>query len=233
MTEFIYLENVVKSYHMGRVDVFALKGVDLSVRRGETVGVAGPSGSGKTTLLNIIAGVDRPTAGNVFVDGRNVADLTGAALASYRRDSIGYIFQFFNLVPTLTARQNIELPMVLAAAPAHQSRERASELLRLVEMDDRANHVPAELSGGEQQRVAIAVALANDPPLLLADEPTGELDSEMGEQLIETLFTSARELNKTVVAASHDIGLLRQCERVLRLRDGRIVPNHVGEQTPE
>lgn len=233
MTEFIHLENVVKSYHMGRVDVFALKGVDLSVRRGETVGVAGPSGSGKTTLLNIIAGVDRPTAGNVFVDGRNVADLTGAALASYRRDSIGYIFQFFNLVPTLTARQNIELPMVLAAAPAHQSRERASELLRLVEMDDRANHVPAELSGGEQQRVAIAVALANDPPLLLADEPTGELDSEMGEQLIETLFTSARELNKTVVAASHDIGLLRQCERVLRLRDGRIVPNHVGEQTPE
>lgn len=227
------LENVVKSYHMGRVDVFALKGVDLSVRRGETVGISGPSGSGKTTLLNIIAGVDRPTAGNVFVDGRNVADLSGRELAEYRRDSIGYVFQFFNLVPTLTTQQNVELPMVLAAKPSHQSSERARELLRLVEMEDRAAHVPAELSGGEQQRVAIAVALANDPPLLLADEPTGELDSQMGEQIIETLFLSARELKKTVIAASHDVGLLRRCGRILRLRDGHIISNHAGEQIPE
>lgn len=233
MTEFMSLENVVKSYHMGRVDVFALKGVDLSVRRGETVGISGPSGSGKTTLLNIIAGVDRPTAGNVFVDGRNVADLSGRELAEYRRDSIGYVFQFFNLVPTLTTQQNVELPMVLAAKPSHQSSERARELLRLVEMEDRAAHVPAELSGGEQQRVAIAVALANDPPLLLADEPTGELDSQMGEQIIETLFLSARELKKTVIAASHDVGLLRRCGRILRLRDGHIISNHAGEQIPE
>jgi len=216
------LENVVKSYHMGRVDVFALKGVDLSVRRGEIVGIAGPSGSGKTTLLNIIGGVDRPTAGNVFVDGQNIAHLSGHELDAYRRDSVGYVFQFFNLVPTLTAQQNVELPMVLKSTPSRNARERARELLRLVDMANRASHVPAELSGGEQQRVAIAVALANDPPLLLADEPTGELDSDTGERVIQTLFALARKTSKTMIVASHDAGMLQRCHRVLNLRDGRV-----------
>lgn len=232
MRNLVVLENVVKSYRMGRVDVFALRGVDFSGNRGETIGIAGPSGSGKTTLLNIIAGVDRPTAGNVLVNGQNVAYLSDRELDVYRRDFIGYIFQFFNLVPTLSSLQNVELPMVVKGTNSRDSSEKARALLRLVDMEGRAAHLPAELSGGEQQRVAIAVALANDPPLVLADEPTGELDSETGGRVIDTLFSSVHKTNKTLIVVSHDAGLLRKCRRVLTLRNGRILARTDSMQEP-
>lgn len=223
MSPTIRLESVTKSYLMGTVEVLALRGIDLEINRGRVIGLMGPSGSGKTTLLNVIGGIDRPTAGNVFVEGNNIGHLDGRELDSYRCRTVGFIFQFFNLVPTLTARQNVELPTVIGGRSDDEIEERSLELLQLVGLENRQNHFPNQLSGGEQQRTAIAVALANDPPLLLADEPTGELDASTGEHMIGLLTRISRDLTKTVVIASHDSRLLRQCDGVLHLRDGRIV----------
>lgn len=223
MNPFITLESVVKSYLMGNIEVFALRGVDMEIEREEIVGITGPSGSGKTTLLNVIGGIDRPTAGNVMIDRKNVTLLRGRELDEYRRDSVGYIFQFFNLVPTLNAQQNVELPMILRPDLAPEAENRAWELLHLVGLQERARHLPRELSGGEQQRIAIAVALANDPPLLLADEPTGELDSQTGKMVVRLLMNVVRDLGKTAIIVSHDPRLLRGCSRIRSLRDGRVV----------
>ncbi len=222
MTSAVRIESVSKSYLAGSVEVFALRGIDLEIEGGSIVGIMGPSGSGKTTLLNILGGIDRPTAGNVFVDGTNVGRLDGRDLDTYRCTGVGSIFQFFNLVPSLTARQNVEVPMVVARNSDDEVEARASNLLELVGLRDRDRRLPSELSGGEQQRVAVAVALANDPPLLLADEPTGELDSEAGEQVIGLIVRLSRELHKTVVIATHDGRLLGECDTVWSLRDGRI-----------
>lgn len=222
MTSDITLESVTKSYPMGRLEVLALRGVDMIIDAGSLVGVVGPSGSGKTTLLNILGGVDPPTAGNVLVFGKNVARMAPRELDAYRRESVGYVFQFFNLVQTLTAEQNVKIPMLLRGLNRDRSAERAHGLLSDVGLEGRAMHLPSELSGGEQQRVAIAVALANNPPLLLADEPTGELDSRAGEHVIQLLHEVARKSGRTTIIASHDPRLIGRCDVVYSLLDGRI-----------
>lgn len=203
--------------------MIALRGLNMQMADGELVAVQGPSGCGKTTLLNLVGGIDRPTAGRVEVDGVNIVDYTDAELVRYRRDRVGFVFQFFNLVPTLTAEENVGLPMRLADKPATYRDERSRDLLKLVGMEDRAVHRPDELSGGEQQRVALAVALANDPNLVLADEPTGELDTENGQRVLDLFEVLNKDLGKTVLIVTHDQRASRIARRVLRIEDGRIV----------
>lgn len=223
----VVAKDLIKVYRTGKTEVIALRGLNMHVKPGEVVAVMGPSGCGKTTLLNLIGGLDKPTAGAIFVGGRNLVDASERELERYRLLEVGFIFQFFNLVPTLTALENVELPMALAGRP--DRRERAMELLELVGLADRAHHKPDELSGGEQQRVAIACALANDPPLILADEPTGELDRENAKMVIELLTRLSRELGKTCIIATHDYMVARAADRILRMEDGQIV----GEYLPE
>jgi len=187
------------------------------------VAVRGPSGCGKTTLLNLLGGIDRPTAGRIEVDGSNLVDMSDADLVGYRLKRVGFIFQFFNLVPTLTAEENVELPMRLASESASARKKRTAELLDLVGMTKRAVHRPDELSGGEQQRIAIAVALANDPPLLLADEPTGELDTKTGEEVLDLFRRMNQEFRKTVVVVTHDARVSQIAHRILEIRDGKIL----------
>ncbi|RLI08188.1 hypothetical protein DRO32_02665 [Candidatus Bathyarchaeota archaeon] len=222
----VVVKDLVKIYRTGKSEVQALRGLSMSVEPGEVVAVMGPSGCGKTTLLNIIGGLDRPTAGQVLVGGKNLFLANEAELERYRLLEVGFVFQFFNLVPTLTALENVELPMALAGKP--NRRERAMELLGLVGLADRADHKPDELSGGEQQRVAIACALANDPPLILADEPTGELDRASAKVVIDLLVNLSREMGKTVIIATHDQAVARETDRILRMEDGRII----GEYRP-
>ena len=214
-------ENVHKSYLLGSGAVTALRGVALSVRRGEFVALMGPSGCGKTTLLNLIGGIDVPSRGSVWIDGVEVSRLHDDALADLRRDRLGYVFQFYNLIPTLTARENIETPMQFQGRSRADRRARALELLQTVGLADRADHKPSELSGGEQQRVAIARALANRPALVLLDEPTGDLDSATGREIMALL----QKLNAdgvTLVIATHDPMVASMSSRVVRLRDGLI-----------
>jgi len=226
-------EDLIKVYKTGKVEVVALRGLNLRVEKGEFRAIVGPSGSGKTTLLNIIGGITKPTAGRVYVDGVNIVDLPEKKLVEYRRRKVGFVFQFFNLVPTLTALENVELPMVLAGIPREQRKSRAIELLRLVGLEGRANHRPSELSGGEQQRVAIAAALANDPPLILADEPTGELDSVTSLQIAELFRRLHKELNKTVIVVTHDISVARLADRISRIMDGVIVETLIPAEIKE
>ncbi len=227
-TPTIEIEDLIKVYRTGRSEVIALRGLDMHVSDGELVAVQGPSGCGKTTLLNLIGGIDRPTAGQVEVDGTNIVHLDAAALVQYRRSEVGFVFQFFNLVPTLTAKENVELPMRLANRPASHRKERTRQLLQLVGLEDRAVHRPDELSGGEQQRIAIAVALANDPPLVLADEPTGELDTENGQRVLDLFEVLNKDLGKTVLIVTHDQRVSKIARRILQIEDGKIV----GETVP-
>ena len=229
----VICEDLIKVYKTGKVEVVALRGLNLRVEKGEFRAIVGPSGSGKTTLLNIIGGITKPTAGRVYVDGTNIVDLPEKKLVEYRRRKVGFVFQFFNLVPTLTALENVELPMVLAGIPREQRKSRAIELLRLVGLEGRANHRPSELSGGEQQRVAIAAALANDPPLILADEPTGELDSVTSLQIAELFRRLHKELNKTVIVVTHDISVARLADRISRIMDGVIVETLIPAEIKE
>jgi putative ABC transport system ATP-binding protein len=207
----------------GTRDVVALDAVSLAIPRGEMVAIIGPSGSGKSTLLNLVGGLDRPTSGDVSVDGELFAGLSDDELTRVRRDKIGFIFQFFNLLPTLTCLENVGLPLHLRGWPRRKVDERARELLNLVQLGHRLTHLPEELSGGERQRVAIARALSVYPPILLADEPTGNLDTRTGEEILALIQDLHSRLGSTVVIVTHDMTVARSCERTIALRDGRIV----------
>jgi len=228
----IACENLVKIYKIADLEVLALQGLDLTVQRGELMGIVGASGSGKTTLMNVLGGLVRPSAGRVVVNGRELLKLSNAALDRYRRTQVGFVWQqgARNLVPYLNARENIELPMMLAGLSARQLRQRAIDLLDMVQLADRQHHYLPELSGGEQQRVAIAVALANNPQLLLADEPTGELDSATAQSIYEAFRTLNAQLGLTILIVSHDPQIARQVQRVMAIRDGKAASETVRKK---
>ncbi|WP_309317449.1 ABC transporter ATP-binding protein [Streptomyces salinarius] len=219
----VRVEDVRKSYGRDSAAVHALRGVSFDVPRGELVALKGRSGSGKTTLLNIVGGLDTPDAGRVEVDGRDLAELDEDGLLALRRDRVGFVFQSFGLVPILTAAENVGVPMRLRRTAPSERDERVELLLALVGLSDHAAQRPGELSGGQQQRVAIARALANDPALLIADEPTGQLDAETGHSVMELLRAVVRSERVTALVATHDATLLDLADRVLELRDGEIV----------
>ena len=219
----ILLKDVHKTYHAGKVAVPALAGVSLTVQVGEFVAVVGPSGCGKSTLLNLVAGLDRPTRGTILVDGVDLTRAAEGALSRLRRERIGIVFQFYNLLPHLTARENVALPLLLNGTPMPEIANRVGEELEAVELLPRADHFPHELSGGEMQRVAIARALAPRPALLLADEPTGNLDSERGGAVLTLLRRLNRARAFTVLMATHSPEAATVADRVIRLRDGRLV----------
>jgi putative ABC transport system ATP-binding protein len=218
----ITVSGVTKSYS-GKRNVVALDAVDLRIERGEMVSIVGPSGSGKSTLLDLIGALDRPTAGWIELDGQRLDGLDDDGLTRVRRDKIGFVFQFFNLLPSLSCLENVALPLHLRGMARAKCVERARELIALVELRDRATHLPDELSGGERQRVAIARALASNPPVLLADEPTGNLDSKTGGNILELLTDLHDRLNATVLLVTHDQQVAASCSRTISLRDGRIV----------
>ena len=218
----ITLTQVSKVFE-GKRKAKALENISLQVGRGELVAIVGPSGSGKSTLLNLIGGLDRPTSGTIAIEGQNLADLPDDDLTRVRRDKIGFIFQFFNLLPTLNCLENVALPLHLRRWTRPKIQERAKELLRMVQLDHRMDHLPDELSGGERQRVAIARALSVFPPILLADEPTGNLDTTTGAEILKLVHELHQRLNSTVLIVTHDAGVADQCQRVLKLRDGHIV----------
>ena len=217
----INLVNIEKSYDTGRIKVQALKGVSLDVKRGEFVAIIGPSGSGKSTLMNIIGCLDMPTAGEYILDGQPVAKMTIYQLASIRNRKIGFIFQNFNLLPYATAYENIEMPLIFAGKPGQVRKDKIMENLSLVGLADRADHRPTELSGGEMQRIAIARALANDPDIILADEPTGNLDSHAGNEIIN-LFEKLNQAGCSVLTITHDMNIARRCHRIIKIKDGLI-----------
>lgn len=218
----IELRNVGKTYGMDDVVVQALRNVNLRIRKEELVAIRGPSGSGKSTMLNMIGVLDRPTTGKVLLDGVDTATLNDSQLSRLRGGRIGFVFQFFNLYPTLTAKENIELPMLILEKGRAEREAKSTKLLKMVGLEDRASHLPAQLSGGERQRVAICRALANDPPLLLADEPTGNLDSKTGDELISFLTGLVKKHKVTVVMVTHDPHLAKRAERVITMKDGMI-----------
>jgi putative ABC transport system ATP-binding protein len=217
----IELTGVSKSFD-GRREVTALAGIDLRIERGEMVSIIGPSGSGKSTLLNLMGALDRPTQGDVAIDGQVLSTLDDRAQTLVRRDKIGFIFQFFNLLPSLSALENVALPLHLRRWPRAKTHERARELLALVGLDKRVDHLPDELSGGERQRVAIARALSIYPPILLGDEPTGNLDTRTGAEILALMRDLHARLGATVVIVTHDMQVAASCPRVVRMVDGRI-----------
>ncbi len=222
---------VTREYRMGSSVVHALRGVDLGVSRGQLVVVEGRSGSGKTTLLNIIGGLDRPTSGAVAFDGQALAAMPERGLIELRRHRIGFIFQAFGLIPILSAAENVEVPLRLANAPVREREERTRVLLEMVGLGERAHHRPHELSGGEQQRVAIARALANSPSLLLADEPTGQLDSHTGRTIMNLIRALVRSEGVTAVVATHDPVLIELADRAIELRDGEVIGDSMAVAT--
>ncbi|HUI78223.1 MAG TPA: ABC transporter ATP-binding protein [Bryobacteraceae bacterium] len=217
----ISLTGVSKLYN-GKRQVTALDRIDLQIARGEMVSIVGPSGSGKSTLLNLIGGLDRPTSGEIRIDGRSVSQLSDDDLTRLRREKIGFIFQFFNLLPSLTCLENVALPLHLQGLPRKQIEKRARELLDMVQLGHRIDHLPEELSGGERQRVAIARALAFHPPVLLADEPTGNLDSHTGADILNLIRGLHQRLESTVLIVTHDPEVAHSCPRTIALRDARI-----------
>ncbi|HLK43938.1 MAG TPA: ABC transporter ATP-binding protein [Thermoleophilia bacterium] len=220
-------EGVVKIYHSGEVEVRALAGLDLEVRRGEFVAVMGPSGSGKTTLLNCLSGLDEIDAGRVFVAGRDLFAMADAVRTEHRARSMGFVFQSFNLIPVFTAAENVELPLLLGGTPQGAARARALEMLDRVGLASRVGHRPNELSGGEQQRVTLARALVGRPAIVWADEPTGNLDSAMAEQVMALFLELNREQGQTVVLVTHDPAVGRAAQRLIGMRDGRLVSDEV------
>jgi putative ABC transport system ATP-binding protein len=218
----IELKQVAKTFD-GRRKVTALHPLDLSIGRGERVAIVGPSGSGKSTLLNLIGTLDRPTSGEIRIDGQQLGALSDEELTRVRRDKIGFVFQFFNLLPSLSCQENVALPLHLRGWARAKTRERALELLQLVGLGARLDHLPEEMSGGERQRVAIARALSVYPPVLLADEPTGNLDSGTGADILRLIGDLHGRLNMTILVVTHDMSVARSCGRILSLRDGRIV----------
>jgi putative ABC transport system ATP-binding protein len=216
-------ESVRKVYRSGGSDVVALKGLDLSVAKGEFLAVMGPSGSGKTTLLNLLGGIDHADGGEIHVAGRRIDGLSENELARWRAANIGFIFQFYNLMPMLTAAQNVELPLLLTKLPARKRRQNVATALEIVDLVDRMKHYPREMSGGQQQRVAIARAIVSDPKLLLCDEPTGDLDRTTADQILSTLQILNRDLGKTIVMVTHDPAAARYARRTLHLDKGHFV----------
>ena len=225
--EVIRTEKVTRNYMIGEVETQALRGVDLSIENGEFTALVGPSGSGKTTLLQLIGCLDVPTSGRVYINGKDVSTLNRNQRADMRRGTIGFIFQFFALIPTLTAYENIEMPLLMSngRSPA-QIRERVNALLEKVDMADRAHHRPDQLSGGQQQRVAIARALATEPTLVLADEPTANLDTSNGNQVMEIMTRLNKETGVTFVFATHDPRVMKYARRTITLRDGLVIENN-------
>jgi len=218
----VSIRDLVKIHHTGKIEVQALRGLNLDIASGELVSIIGPSGSGKSTLLNIIGGLDKATAGTVQVGEKTVTALSVRQLVDYRRKMVGHIFQNLNLIPTLTAQENIEFSMVASGVKRGKRKQRVEELLETIGLQGRAHHKPEELSGGEQQRIAIASALANDAPVLLADEPTGELDTANARTIAEYLVKINRELGKTIIMVTHDPSVARVSSRILRIEDGII-----------
>jgi len=219
----VILDNVWKVYRLGYTRVYAIRGISLELYRSEFTAVVGPSGSGKSTLLHLIGGLDKPTRGRVVVDGVEISGLDERKLAEYRRRYVGFVFQQFHLIPRLTALENVEIAMMARGVPQSERRRRALELLEVVGLRDRAYHRPGELSGGEQQRVAIARALANNPKLLLADEPTGNLDSVTAHSLMKLFRRLVDEQGVTIIMVTHNLELVSYCDRVVKLRDGVVV----------
>lgn len=227
------LENVWKTYDMGRAGKLdVLKKINMRVGEGEFLAITGPSGSGKSTMMNIVGALDIPSQGSVFLKDKDIAKMGQSALAEFRAKTIGFVFQQFNLIPTLSALQNVMLPMEFVEKNSASAKARARELLEMLGLGDRLNHKPTELSGGQQQRVAIARALANDPEIILADEPTGNLDSETGKFVLDFLGSLNKKERKTVILITHDLYLIKYAKRVLHLKDGVIIKdtkNGTGE----
>ena len=219
----VRVEGVSKTYQMAAEEVHALRESSWEVRKGEAVAIMGPSGCGKTTLLNLLGGVDRPTTGRILIDGKELTAMNERALEKHRLLRVGFVFQFFNLIPSITASENLELPMVMAGVPESECRTRAKTLLGLVGLEAKGQKRPEELSGGEQQRVAVALALANDPSLILADEPTGNLDTTNATAIANLLKSLATQYGKTVVMVSHDPKTVEVFPTVHEMRDGRFV----------
>ncbi len=219
------IENATRVFRVGKVETQALRGVSFSIQAGEFTALVGPSGSGKTTLLQLIGCLDQPSSGTVYVNGKDVSRLNRNQRADMRRGTIGYIFQFFALIPTLTAYENIEMPLLLTGRSPEQRRERVNELLEAIDLVDRAQHRPDQLSGGQQQRVAIARALATRPVLILADEPTANLDTPNGQQVMEIMTRLNQETGVTFVFATHDPRVIKYARRVITLRDGLVAQN--------
>jgi putative ABC transport system ATP-binding protein len=217
----LHLDNVGKTYQMGEVAVEVLKHIDLQIYHGELLVMVGPSGSGKTTILNIIGGLDTPTIGQVWYEERDISHSTPRELTAYRRETIGFVFQFYNLIPNLTARENVMVSAEISASPMD-----VDEVLDMVGLAERKDHFPAQLSGGEQQRVAIARALAKNPELLLCDEPTGALDFETGKLVLRLLVDLKNQLGKTIMVITHNAALAEAADRIVRLRSGEIVEIH-------
>ncbi|RLI57209.1 MAG: hypothetical protein DRO87_05365 [Candidatus Thorarchaeota archaeon] len=220
---YIRATDIVKVFRLGKVEVQALRGLSMQVDQGEMVAIVGASGSGKTTLLNILGGITRATAGQTIVAGYDVTNASPVQLVALRREIVGHIFQELNLISTLTAYENVELPMLAAKVDGRARKRRSEDLLEIVGLEDRMHHKPDEMSGGERQRVAIAAALANDPKVLLCDEPTGDLDTETGAIIVDYLHKVNKEFGKTIILVTHDPSIARQCDRIYRIRDGRII----------
>ena len=227
--------NIVMARHVSKIfpldgqDVIALADVSLDIPQGKFVAIMGPSGSGKSTLLYILGGLDRPTQGALKIAGQRVDDMNGDELAQFRRDTIGFVFQAFHLVPTITALENVALPGIFAGMPYEERMERAARLLEILGMGERLEHLPRQLSGGQQQRVAIARALFNDPPLILADEPTGALDSDTGITVLKLLKSLSQRRSKTVIVVTHDPRIADYADDVLHMKDGHLSPAATGE----
>ena len=221
MTALVTLRNITKTYQRGPEKVEVLHGIDLDIARGDFVALMGPSGSGKTTLLNLIGGLDTPSGGEIAIEGQRIDQLGAGQLSTWRSHHVGFVFQFYNLMPMLTAQKNVELPLLLTRLSAAQRRQNAAVALELVGLKDRGKHRPNELSGGQQQRVAIARALVNHPPILLADEPTGALDSKTGEEIL-ALFKRLRDDGHTVILITHDAHVAAHADRTYVMRDGEL-----------
>ncbi len=222
MEPIIQLKGISKIYKMGDSEVNALSDVDLTIERGDFLVIVGPSGSGKSTMMNLVGALDFASKGDIFLDGQNIENLTESGLAQIRGKKIGFVFQSFNLIPTLTAIENIALPMIFQGVNKEERMARAENILKQVKLTHRRTHLPNELSGGERQRVAIGRALANDPEVILADEPTGNLDTKTGLEIIK-LFVEFNKKGKTIIIVTHDLDLIKYAGKVLKIRDGKIV----------
>ena len=226
--ELLNIENLCKTYGKGENEVKALDNVSFTVPKGQMTAVMGPSGSGKSTLLHILGGVDRPTAGKVFLDGQDVYEQNNHNLAIFRRRQVGLIYQFYNLIPVLNAEENITLPMIMDGRTPKP--EQIEDMLKLLDLTERRSHLPSQLSGGQQQRVSIGRALFNSPSVILADEPTGNLDSKNSAEIVALLRKSNRDMNQTMLIITHDENIALQCDRIITLNDGKIVSDKLTGQ---